>query len=67
MSDALKVETNLDDTAELEAAIARIIADIEQKREQMARDQAEIDRLKVDARALQLETLALLDSLKVAA
>lgn len=58
MSKTLTDDAASDDSVEIQAAIGKIFADIERNREQMKRDQQEIDRLKARTRAMlaQMET-----------
>ena len=66
MDETLRLDPDASDSNEFEALIAQIVAEIDQKRAQMSRDQTEIDRLKAESRQLQEETVALLATLKTA-
>ncbi|MGH2351026.1 MAG: hypothetical protein ACRDI2_00630 [Chloroflexota bacterium] len=67
IDETLRMDTKVDGAAELHEAIAETIAEIERRRARMRSDQAEIERLKADSKALRAETLALLATLKMAA
>ena len=71
MASRTAVEPNPEEAAELEAAIARMIAEMDELRALMERDQVEIERLKADsdylkmrAQAVQAETRSVLAQLK---
>src|SRR5437660_10098609 len=71
MASLTAAEPTPEEAAELEAAIARMIAEMDELRALMERDQVEIERLKEDsdylklrAQALQVETRAVLAQLK---
>lgn len=67
MSETATIDVNMDDPAEIEAAIARMMAEIDQRREQMRQDQAEIERLEAESRAMRDEAIAELAALNVSA
>ena len=52
MSKTLETDSVSDESAEIKTAIEQIFVEVERHREQMKRDQQEIDRLKARTRAL---------------
>jgi predicted RNase H-like nuclease (RuvC/YqgF family) len=59
MTGGATVQPNPEEAAELEAAIARMIEEMDELRAIMAEDQAEIERLKAESERLKAETNAL--------
>ena len=59
MDTAFTTNPPTDDEAETEAAIARILEQIREVREEMRADDEAISRLKVESQALKLETAVL--------
>lgn len=61
MDTALTSDMTADDTAEMESAIARLIEQFQEIREQMKADDLEIVRLKAENAALKAESQTLRD------
>ena len=57
MDEALKLDTTAEEAAEMQAAIARMIAEMKQLREQRQHDRAEIEKSQIETRAM-LDTIA---------
>lgn len=62
MNPSAALEASQDEDAELQAGIAQCLTEVEQLREQMARDQIEIDRSRTRTRALLAEIKAAVNS-----
>ncbi|MBW3622854.1 MAG: hypothetical protein KY468_05525 [Armatimonadetes bacterium] len=74
MDESIQFDADADPTDDFRSAISHVIAQIEQNRHQMRKDQAEIDQLRADidalkaeSKSLREETLLLLNDLKAAA
>ena len=52
MDDPLRIDITADEAAKFEAAISQCMVAMQQANEQMASDQAEIERLKAETRAM---------------
>jgi hypothetical protein len=59
MASIAAAEPTPEETAELEVAIAQMIAEMDERRLLMEQDQAEIERLKADTERIKMETRAL--------
>jgi len=60
-------EPSAEEAAQMENLISQMLAEMDDLRSQMERDQAEIETLKAETKAMQVETRAVLATLQKAA